>query len=747
VKLFSTPRSKGILFARLAGVLLLLAIVSIRIADPIVVQNLRNQSFDLIQRLSPRPVSKQPVAIVDIDENSLESVGQWPWPRTRIAELVDKLTAMGAIAIGFDIIFAEPDRLSPEKIAEDNEGLPEPLRAGLRQLPSNEVVLADAIKRSRVIVGETSARHGQDQQVEPDETRQIPDVPYAQIGADPKPFMRKFPRLVQNLPVISEAAAGRGLFTVSPEPDGIFRRMPLVMMVEDKIRLALSAETLRIATGGQSFATRADEAGISGVVVGGVFVPTDRNGNIWPWFNPSRRDRYVSAGSVLDGTAPMESIRGHMILIGTSAVGLEDFRATPVANSMPGVEIHAQIIENIITGEYLTRPYYALGMEVIFIAIFGIAMIWLIPRTGAIVASLAAIGVTASFVAGTLWAFYAHRLMIDGVFPAAALLAIFVLMATANYIREEIEKRQIRGAFGQYLSPALVDQLTEDPDRLVLGGETRPLTLLFTDVRGFTGISESYKDDPQGLTRLMNRFLTSLSEAILEEDGTIDKYMGDAIMAFWNAPIDQEDHPARACRAAIKMVERLEELNDQGKASGSEDAEHPWQEIKIGIGLNTGECVVGNMGSDMRFDYTALGDTVNLASRLEGQSKPYGFQIIMGDHTAGEVADEFAVMEIDLIRVKGKTEPERIHVLIGGKEVLETEEFRALKAMNRMMLASYRNQDWTSAYQALEELGPLADKLNFNLDEYQFIYETRISEFKYDPPGKGWDGVFTATEK
>ncbi|MEM7289367.1 MAG: CHASE2 domain-containing protein, partial [Pseudomonadota bacterium] len=467
-------RNRGILIARLAALGLLLFLLAIRLADPILISNLRNQSFDLLQRYSPRPSAPAPVVIVDIDENSLEAYGQWPWPRTRVAELIDKLTALGAITIGFDIIFAENDRLSPPRIAADNPQLPQVALSALEAMPQNEEMLVAAIQRSRVVLGETSARQGQAEREANTEKQPVEprSIPYAQLGDDPDPFLLKFPRLVQNVEVLTNAAAGVGLFTVVPDPDGIFRKVPLVVKAEGKKRLALSTEVLRVATGGRAFATRTDAAGVSSVVVGGVDVTTDQNAIIWPWFNESDRGRYVAAGDILSGKAAQQQIAGKMVLVGTSAVGLEDFRATPIASEMPGVEIHAQVIENILTKQFLVRPNYALGMELVFLAVVGLGIIWIVPKLGAIWSGLGAIITLAAFSSGSIWAFFSERLLIDGVFPVVALALLFVLMTTANYIREEVEKRQIRGAFGQYLSPALVNQLADDPDLLVLGGET-----------------------------------------------------------------------------------------------------------------------------------------------------------------------------------------------------------------------------------------------------------------------------------
>ncbi|MEC9343714.1 MAG: adenylate/guanylate cyclase domain-containing protein, partial [Pseudomonadota bacterium] len=378
--------------------------------------------------------------------------------------------------------------------------------------------------------------------------------------------------------------------------------------------------------------------------------------------------------------------------------------------------------------------------------VVGLLTIALVPVLGAIWAAVAAVAVQAAFVGVSWYAGVRENLLIDPTYPVAATLALFVMMATTNYIREELQKRQIRSAFGQYLSPALVDQLADNPDRLVLGGETRPLTLLFTDVRGFTTISESFKANPQGLTRLMNRFLTVMSNAILEQEGTIDKYMGDAIMAFWNAPVDAPDHPLLACRAALLMHKRVAELN----ASAREEVNRTggqFHEINIGIGINSGDCVVGNMGSEMRFDYTALGDTVNLASRLEGQSKPFGVPVILGDNTARAVEGKLAVIEIDQVRVKGKAEPERLHSLLGEEETLASEVFREVKAGNDAMQAAYRAQDWDGAERKIAELTELSARLEIGITGYLDVYRKRIAHFRMNPPGADWDTIYEATEK
>ncbi len=720
-----------------------MALLALRASDPPFLQILRFQSFDFFQRAKPREYAKFPVTIVDIDEESLDKVGQWPWPRNKLGELVTRLAQGGAIVVGFDIIFGEADRLSPDNIAADNPGLPADVRQSLAQLPSNENVFAAAMRSARVVVGQTSVRSIE-------EAAQAPiyvETPSAMLGDDPTPYLERFPDLVQNLEVLERAASGHGVFSLRPDPDGIYRRVPLVMVVRDKMRLALSAEILRIATGGQAFATRTDEAGVSSIVVGGVNVPTDRNGKVWPYFTVSDPARYVSAGSVLDGSADPASIAGHMILVGTSAVGLEDYRATPLVAAMPGVEIHAQVIENVLSQQFLTRPNYAIGMELIFVAVVGLLIVFLVPMTGAVLSFGLAAVLMAAFAGGSFYAFSEHRLLIDATYPVGATLALFIVMATANYIREERQRQQIRGAFGQYISPALVDQLSEDPDQLVLGGETKELSVLFSDVRGFTTISESFRENPQGLTRLMNKFLTALSNAIMERGGTIDKYMGDAVMAFWNAPLDSDNHADESCRAALEMMAAVRALNEAVEAEPAGDDDEPRHQINVGIGINTGECVVGNMGSEMRFDYTALGDTVNLASRLEGQSKPYGVPIVIGNQTAQAVSDHMAVIEIDLIRVKGKNEPEHIFALLGDESLAGRDDFAAVQELNARMIEQYRGQKWKSAIKTLDEIKQRSRTIEPDLIDYLAVYEERITEFRANPPGNDWDGVYVATSK
>ncbi|MEM7289120.1 MAG: adenylate/guanylate cyclase domain-containing protein, partial [Pseudomonadota bacterium] len=379
--------------------------------------------------------------------------------------------------------------------------------------------------------------------------------------------------------------------------------------------------------------------------------------------------------------------------------------------------------------------------------IVGLIIILAVPRLGAGWSAVLAVFTIITTVAISWFAFSRQLMLIDSSWPVLTAICLYLVTALSNYLREERQKRQIRSAFGQYLSPALVERLTDNPETLTLGGSTRTLSVLFTDIRGFTTISESYKDNPQGLTQLMNRFLTILSQPILDRSGTIDKYMGDAIMAFWNAPFDLKDHALAASHAALDMEKDLKQLNEERKQENLESGDDDFHEINIGIGINTGLCVVGNMGSTSRFDYTALGDTVNIASRLEGQSKPYGLPIVIGPETASEIYETLAVYEIDQIRVKGKNEPLRIYALAGDETFAKSEAFIEFRAVNSGMIASYRKQEWKEALDALDMLAELGEDIDLPIDEYLLIYDTRIIEYQANPPGADWDGVYTATSK
>ncbi|MET3843000.1 adenylate/guanylate cyclase domain-containing protein [Bradyrhizobium sp. OAE829] len=726
-------------YARLACVALLIGIAALRVWDPAPVEEIRVRTFDAFQRVDPRKKTARPVTIVDIDDKSLEKLGQWPWPRTRLADLVTELTNLGAVVIAFDVVFSEPDRLNPEFVADTYRNLDEETRSRLRSLPSNDQVFADAIRASRVVLGESGL---------PEELgvldKTLPVTGLAMLGEEPQRFMFEFPGLLRNTKVLEHAAAGRGLFTIKPERDGIVRRVPMIMQAQGQTMPSLSFEMLRVATGSGTILIKAEKGGIKSLGIKGFQLPTDGNGQLWVHYARHDASLYVPAINVLEKTVAPEKIAGKLVLIGTSAVGLNDIKTTPVSRAMPGVEIHAQVLESALTGEVISQPIYGISIEFATAVLFGILVIAFAPLFGPV--TLVALGAAfATALIGTSWYFYSlHRLLIDFTYPLISTTAIYLTLIFSSFVREQKQRKQIRNAFSQYMSPALVAQLAQSPEKLVLGGEEREMTIMFSDMRGFTSISETYKRDPQGLTALMNRFLTPLTNAILHRKGTIDKYMGDAIMAFWNAPLDDKDHQLNACEAALDMLERVDELN-QERMEEAEEEGRPFIPLNVGVGLNTGTCVVGNMGSDMRFDYSVFGDSVNLASRLEGQSKEYGFPIIVGSKTALAVKDKFAILELDFIMVKGKKEPEVIYAIAGREDTAQSGRFQRLRNLTIEMLACYRGRDWEGALAAIER-GRRTDEVR-SLELLFNLYEARILNFREAPPPEDWNGAFALLTK
>ena len=718
---------------------LLLALAFVRIADPIPLEELRLRTFDFFQVLQPRVAAQRPVVIVDIDEQSLRKFGQWPWPRTRIADLVTRLTNAGALVIAFDVIFPEPDRLSPDVVAEVFRDLDEETRRKIRASSSTDSAFAEALRRSRVVLGETGLPLAVPRTDAPSSA-----VAVATLGADPRPFLLNFPGLLTNLPILDKAAAGRGLFSIRSERDGIVRRVPLVMQAQGDIKPTLTFDMLRVVTGASTILIKSDVAGVRSVAIPGFELPTDRHGQLWIHFAPHDPARFVSASDVLEGRVGAQQVGRKLVLIGTSAAGLLDLKTTPVDPNMPGVEVHAQILESMLTKSMLSAPNYAIGAELFAALLIGAGIIWIAPILSPFF--LLAFGALISaLVVGTSWYYYTQeKLLIDFTYPLLSSILIYLTLVFTNYIGEQAQRRRIRSAFSQYLSPTLVAQLTQSPEKLVLGGEQRTMTIMFSDVRGFTTISEMYKDDPQGLTSLMNSFLTPLTNAIIDRKGTIDKYMGDAIMAFWNAPLDDPSHELNACEAAIDMLDCVETLN-RARKQEAESNSRPFIPLNIGVGINTGRCVVGNMGSDLRFDYSVLGDSVNLASRLEGQCKSYGLPIIVGSQTANVAKDKFAVLEIDFVAVKGKKEPEVVYAIMGRDDLANSGRFQRWRDLNIEMLSYYRRRDWDSALAAIERGRSFDEEQRFAT--LYDVYSTRIRTFQKSPPPDDWDGAYALDSK
>lgn len=724
----------------------LVGLLAVRLSGWSWVEGVQHRAFDAFLNIAPRPYQAVPVRVIDIDEDSLAKVGQFPWPRTKVAELVTRLNDLGASAIAFDVTFPEPDRTSPKNIVRlwpDDPAL-KAVKARVAALPDHDARLAKAFRAARVVAGfapgyEVRARTPQ------------PKAHFAYGGDGPFSYLHLYPGATDNLPILDEAAAGLGSFAFQGEHDGVIRRAPMLFNVAGKLIPSLSLEALRVAQGAANISVKSSGAngatsygahtGISKLKVGRFVIPTDSEGRVWVDYTRTVPERTIPAWKVLDRKHPPQGLDGAICFVGTSAPGLNDLRSTPLNPAEAGVNVHANIAEQVLTQTFLERPDWAPGAEAVFTFVLGLLLIVLLMRLGAVWSSPVGVGMVGAAVWLSWHSFTAWHWLLDPVFPCLTLASVYLSFAAAGYVRSDREKRKITDTFGRYLSPKVVSELAKNPGKVQLGGETREMTFHFCDIRGFTTISEKF--DPHGLTEFINRFLTPMTEIVLAHEGTIDKYMGDCIMAFWNAPMTVEGHARKACAAALKMHERLKELNARWQAEAKEKG-IALPEIKIGTGLNTGPCVVGNMGSTLRVDYTVLGDDVNLASRLEGQSKSYGVNVVIGPVTR-EQASDFAAVELDLIKVKGKTKPVRIFALLGDPETAKSEAFTAYAAAHAAALASYRARSWDEAARLFKEARTFGEP--WRMGKLYDLYDGRLAAFRAEPPAADWDGVFTATSK
>lgn len=714
------------------------------------------RAFDWFNKVEPRTPTKH-VVMVDIDEESLSrpELGQWPWSRDIMAKLVRNLHALGARAIVFDMVFAEADRSSPQTILDrmSPELRTPEMEALLSAVPDNDETFAKAIaEANNVVMGfvwtnETAAtRHA------PHLAKPVMIAKTALGATERAPEIRA---VADNLPLFAKAAAGGGSFGVIPEIDGLIRNVPLLFSYKEDgmgapiMYPSLAVEALRVAQSPKTVvkvrALSPAEAGDFDLPlmmsIGKYEVPMDTDAKLYVYFADKREQDYVPAWSIIAGQADAEDISGKIVFVGTSAIGLKDIRSTPLNLYVPGVELHMNVVEQIMEKSYLIRPgFVEEGAEPIAIIALGCLIIVLAPFIGAIYMTMFTLALVGAITALSWHMFLTQGILIDPVYPSLCLMAIFVVATLLTYVRTEYERSRVRQAFGLYISPDFMEELTRDPDKLKLGGETRELTVMFTDIRGFTTISESMS--PEALTQLMNSFLTPMSDLVMETRGTIDKYMGDAMMAFWNAPLDDAEHARHACTAALRMYQALAPVNEELQVRAQAERRKPVV-LNAGIGINTGTASVGNMGSRQRFAYSALGDTVNLASRLEGQTKAYGVNILISEATASHVPD-FASLELDLIRVKGKNEPVRIFTLVGEGDMAAEASFRQWHERHGQMLAAYRAMAFDDALRLIDECRALSGGV---LDGFYAMFAARITELKTDRPAQGWDGVYVATSK
>ena len=694
--------------------------------------SLQNYSFDTFQRILPREVyPEDPVVIIDIDDRSLAEIGQWPWSRNQLAKLTNQ--AYAAAALGFDVVFAEPDRTNPQNLIA-SYSLNEELAKELTSLPSNDELFAQAIKNhGTVVLG---------QALNNNEISKPSKTKFGLViqGDDPKQFVTNYLGVQNNIKLLDASAQGVGSMSIGNN-DAIVRQLPTFESIGDQLIPSLAIEMTRVAVGASTFQIKSSNAsseeaygaqtGINNIKLGPLTIPTTAKGNAWIYFTATKNISTVSAVDVISGAIPPEFFEGKVALVGTSASGLLDLRSTPTEKNIPGVTIIAQFIQQIFANEFLQRPDWLFGAEFLAGLILALLITLSIQALGPIGGLSILVGGSGGIIGSSYYFFKSKLFLVDPISPLIIALSVYVAVTFFNFLFTELERGRVRGAFAQYLSPEMVNRLAESSESLVLGGEKKEMTFLFSDIRGFTKISEQYKDDPEALTQLINQLLTVLSNAILDHGGTIDKYMGDCIMAFWNAPTDQANHRQLAIESAHAMNNALSKFNQS--LEGSLDFK-----LEIGIGINSGECIVGNMGSDKRFDYTVLGDAVNLASRLEGQSSNYGLNMVLGENSYLQDSS-YQMIEIDKIAVKGKSAAETIFTCFEPATKF-ADNFMA-KHIN--FLKEYRSQQWDNANLLIDELISSPNELEL----YYKHMRARIDEYKINPPSSDWEGVYVAQNK
>jgi adenylate cyclase len=682
---------KKILLNPWTALLTLAIVLFIRINDFSFVESVRLRYFDTL--ITSRAPTENNIVTVNIDEASLEKYGQFPFPRDIYADIIEEIYEKNAGLVVFNILMPEKDRFK------------------------QDYVLAQLLKHYPVVLPNIPS----------DRTKNIPRVPGASIlNPEFQDQIIQYPGMIANVPMIENAAAGVGTTNTLPEIDGVNRRIPLVVSVDGKIYPNLSLEILRVIAGDPSFQIKLSEAGVEKMRIP-KFGPitTDNLGRVWiDW---SQQNTSVSLANL------PKDLKGAVVIVGVSAAGIGNPVPTAKGSVWPQ-DLQAALLGTMFNQVNIQRPDWADGAEIIAILVAGILLLFLTRWTYVGLSSILIL--VGSAVGGSWYAYHEFLWLFDITAFASSTILVALHAYGVKFVSEFLQKQQIKKQFGTYLSPAMVEKLQKNPELLKLGGESRELSIMFTDVRGFTSISEHYGKDVQGLTKIMNRYMTAMTAKIIENNGTLDKYIGDAQMAFWNAPLDDVDHAKRAVKTALQMLGSLDEFNKEVTAEGI-------PAFGMGLGINTDTVVVGNMGSDQRFDYTCLGDGVNLASRLEGQSKPYGVRIVVGTKTAEYVKDDYFTMELDCIAVKGKKEGVNIYTVLEADPGAMPGYILA-RETHDAMLVEYRNQRFDSAIKICNEL---LGEFDAQMDQYYENWIERCNEMKQQSLPKNWDGVYRATSK
>jgi len=690
------------------------------------------------------------VVLAVIDEKSIAREGKWMWPRSKMADLVTKLSNAGAKVIAFDIGFLEPDDKRIVKIINNIQGSLHNLNSEDKKLienikaqSDNDKLLADSIKNSSAKIvlgyffqlGKKTSAHIEEKDIKIHK-KNIINSRYQferYTSKEAKNVTLVEPVYPQsNIKEISDAADLAGYFNMHPDNDGVVRWLPAVLKFRESLYAPLSLVSVS-AFLNSPLSITIDEYGVQGIQTGNLLIPTDESGRILINYRGEEKSfPHISITNILSGNVPVNMLKDKIVLIGATAVGIYDLRVTPFGSIFPGIEIHANLIDSILSEDFLLQPKWSAIFDVLAIFFAGLLLGIVLPRVEVIPGLIAGSSIFLGYILFCQYLFSSHGLVLNLVYPVTVIFFIYVTITAYRYFIETRQKRFIKNAFSTYLAPAVVKQLIDSPEGLNLGGEEREITAFFSDVQGFTSISEALT--PHELVELLNEFLTEMTDIILKHEGTVDKFEGDAIIAFFGAPNVLQNHAERTCSACIKMQKRLTELRENWK-------ENEKPELKMRIGLCTGSAVVGNMGSENRMDYTMMGDTVNTAARLEGINKIYDIYTLISESTCISAGSSIATREIDTINVVGKKEPVTIFQLLGYASDVDdlmnnTNEHYATG------LHAYRNQDWDKAidfFNSALKISPDDGPSNTMID--------RCNKYKSNPPGKNWNGSYTVTTK
>lgn len=724
-----------------SGLSLSLAVATLYSFRPIFFQYLDTKLYDTVLRYEHKSETSGVPVIVDLDEASLRELGQWPWPRYRVARMLAKIKELGAQAVVLDMVFSEPDRTSlgvlREELASDYN-----VRINFQglapKLLDNDLALAETLTNGPYVLGyHFDFEGGRSGAFDCDLHKLNLSIVRDATSPPPEAVMYNASAVICNLKELSRAVTHSGFFNALPDPDGIIRHTPLVIEYQGKYYPSLAlAAYLQAHPSKQQILWLKHNYNVDEeppcLQVGDVVVPLTNTGQMTINFRgPRQTFPYYSAADVLLDRLDPDIFKGKVAFIGTSAAGLKDIRATPLDQVYPGVEVHATVLDNLLQRDFLRQPGIVDNIEVGLVLFMGLLSTVLLAWTGALWSLLPLGACAGGLWYGSLWFFRDQGMFVSPLIPTLTLAVNFTMLTLMKFWREEGEKRFFHSAFSRYVSKAVVEQIVKSPDKLSLSGEEREVSILFSDIRSFTSLSEQLS--PHQVSELLQAYFTPMTAEITRTNGTLDKFIGDAIMAFWNAPLDTKEHERQAVHSALGMHEALERLNPFFQ-------ERFGLELRIGVGVHSGMVRVGNMGSKDLFDYTIIGDSVNLASRLEGLTKFYGLGVIASESIRNACGDaSFYFQEVDTVRVKGKVLPIVIYAPYKPEDsALHAEELQLHEKAMRL----YKAQDFQSALEIFAAL-----RREYRDLKLYAVYEERCAHLRQAPPGEGWDNVFTHSSK